>query len=137
MLSHNQKALTLIVTIVGLFLAFWFLAISNTPSAQDHDEAFAVAAKINYPFRPYNPDSTAHQPSIYVKPGAHRTTLIIYGITNNQEQENLLLQIKLAHLIAPNKTIRVEFMDKENWVQVTEVMKARGHEKSLRTEVIK
>ena len=130
------KALIILVTLTGLFIGFGAWIFSFAPSAHDHDQAFTVAAAINYPFREYDPDSTSHPPSMYVRPGVNQTTLTIYGISNAQEQEKVLHQIRNAQVKVPYKAIRVQFMGKENWVQVTDAMRSRGHEKLLRTEII-
>lgn len=130
------KALIILLALTSFFIGFGVWVFSFTPSAHDHDQAFAVASAINYSFREYDPDSNSHPPSMYVKPGVNQTTLIIYGISNAQEQEKVLQQIKIAKIKVPEKTISVRFMDKENWVQVTDAMRSRGHEKLLRTELI-
>lgn len=124
------------ILLTGLVLSLGVGAFSFKPSTQDHDQAFAVAANINYPFKEYVPESASHPPSMYVKPGVKQTTLIIYGISNTQEQEKVLKLIKIAKLKTPDKAVQVRFMEKENWIQVTEAMRSRGHEKLLRAERI-
>lgn len=78
----------------------------------------------------------SYKPSIYVKPGVNRTVLNIYAVLDKYEQEAILHQLVSAKQLVPDKPIRVIFMDKEVWTQMTESLSTRGAEKVIRTEDI-
>jgi len=125
-----------VISILAICMALATWVFSYKPSATDHDEAYAVSAGIHYPFKPYDKESPHHPPSIYVKPGVNRTVLNIYGVLDKHEQEAILHQLVSAKQLVPDKPMRVIFMEKEVWTQVTESLSTRGREKVIRIENI-
>jgi len=126
----------LMISILAICVALATWIFSYKPSTKDDHEAHLVSADIHYPFKPYDKESPHHPPSIYVEPGVNRTVLNIYGVLDKHEQEAILHQLVSAKQLVPDKPIRVIFMEKEVWTQVTESLRTRGDEKVVRTESI-
>lgn len=139
-LSLKQK-LTFVaaVLLVGLlaFVIFVYWMAVNTPSSRDLDDVKTIASAIRYPFPKIEHPNVDGSPSLYFRPHPRRSEIIIYGVTDQSQQDGIITMIRNGQKKIPKKPVVVTFLEREEWGRAAGGLGfERGKEKTIRSTIV-
>ena len=117
-LSFKQKLnFIAIIALVALFAfgIFVYWAAMNSPSSRDLDDVKNVASAIKYPFPKGHHPNIDGRPSLYFRPHPRRSEIIIYGVQDQGQQDDIIAMIRQGQEKVPNKPVVVTFLVREEW----------------------
>ena len=126
------------------FGVFYLYLLENNPSSRDVDDVHDAASAIKYPFfdsKGGQFENTDGHPSLYLRPHPRRSEIIIYGVLDQQQQNEIITMITRGQEKVPNKPVLVTFLEREVWERDFGVSENgsqhRGKEKTIRSLTIK